>query len=230
VFGQILALNAAVSGISMTPNACGSSPRQVFTQKVQRASISERWEEEIKELNPRTKSYPDNKNHVLLDLLDKSGPEQVKSELERVRSSPTEYGKMSDYEQTLVQAFVLKFAHQNEKGQMLYLLSGKFPRYVGTVPTELFLGINSKDNILLVIDSYERATDEAVRTSILEALSVIFRDLRQKYKGDAEFVEHSKQWYLGNRTRIKVNPYYEPRYYRPLTGDFFLLKKRGRTK
>jgi hypothetical protein len=228
IFSPILVLNAAVSGISMTPNTYGGSPPQLLTQTVQPASISERWEKKIKELNPRTKSYPDNKNHVLLDLLDKSRPEQVKMELESVRSLQTDYSKMSDYEQTLVQAFVLKFVHQKQKRQIVYLLSGKFPRYVGVVPTELFLGINSKDNILLVINSYERATNEAVRRSILEALSVVFRDLRQKYKVDQDFIEHSKQWYLSNRNRIKVNPYYEPRYYRPLTGDFFLLKKRGR--
>ncbi len=224
----ILVLNAAVWGISMTPNEYGCSQPQIFT--VQPASIRERWEEKIKDLNPRTKSYQDDKNHVLLDLLDKSQPEQVKIELERVRSSQTDYSKMSDYEQTLLQAFVLNFVHQNKKRQVVYLLSGKFPRYVGVVPTELFLGINAKDNILLLLDSYERATDEAVRRSILEALSAVFRELRQKCKVDREFIEQSKKWYLGNRKKIKVNPYYEPRDYGPITGDFFLLKQRGRTK
>ena len=213
--------------VPITLFAGGRSGYHRLPYSVQSSSIRDRWEEMVKRLDPRTKSYPDNKNHALLDLLEESGSAQVMIELEKVRSSQTDYRDMSDYDQTVVQALTLKFVHQKNQRQIVYLLSGKFPRYIGTVPTELFLGINAKDNVLLLIESYRRATNEAVRKRIMEALSHVFREIRQKYQSDQAFIDGSKKWYLRNRNNIKVNAYYDPRDYGPITGDFFIRKRQG---
>lgn len=64
-------------------------------------------------------------------------------EFERVRYSRTDYVEMSDYDQTLLQAFVTAAVERKDNSRLVYLLSGKSPRYVGAVPIELYLGINS---------------------------------------------------------------------------------------
>ena len=104
----------------------------------------------------------------------------------------------------------------------MYLLSGKCPRYVGAVPVELYLGIASADNLLILFDSYNHSASEDAKNTIMEILSRVFRAQREQLKDEKAFIDASKKWYLDNRARLKVNPYYQPRALGPITGPFFI--------
>jgi hypothetical protein len=38
----------------------------------------------------------------------------------------------------------------------------------------------------------------------------VFKKIGPEHPDDREFVDSSKQWYLSNKGRLKVNPYYRP--------------------
>lgn len=202
----------------------------IMTQASQSGKIKELWEEKSKNLNKRTKNYPRNKIDLLCELLKQVSTDEVKIEFERVRNSPVDYAAMSDYDQTLVQAFVEEAVKRKESQRLTYLLTGKCPRYIGSVPIELYLSIISARNILVLLDSYDKSTNEDAKKTIMSALGAVFRTLRQRYENDQQFVQASKEWYLDNQYRVKVNPYYNPRSYGPITGDFFLPKRRVKSR
>src|SRR6266566_4860797 len=184
-------------------------------------NISQLWARKFRRLSKHSKDAPRQNLDIMLDLLDRAPKEQVEAELERTRNLAIDYARMSDYDLTLPQALVFRLRYRREGGgfklkdpedkkRIVYLLSGKCPRYIATVPIELFLPINSPDNILLLFDSYEKSTNKDTQRIILEALSRGFKKLRQEHKNDKDFLSTSKEWFLANRTKLKVNPYYIP--------------------
>lgn len=186
--------------------------------------IKRTWQDRSKALDQRTKNYPKNKVDLLRKILDQAPAKEVAMEFERVRSSRTDYVKMSDYDQTLLQAFVTAAVESKDSSRLVYLLSGKCPRYIGAVPIELYLAIISADNLLILFDSYEQSVSDDSKNTILEALSGVFRAVRQEFKDEKLFINASKEWYLQNRAKARVNPYYHPRAYGPITGNFFITK------
>lgn len=186
--------------------------------------IKELWEEKCRGLKP-SKNTPGEKVSVLLTILEQSPEEQVRAELERVRALETPYESLSDYDKTLLQALVHLASRRGDGEKLVYILSGKTPRYVGVLPLELSLGIKDQDSVLLLFDSYERATAVDTKRVLLEVIGSAFKSLRQSQADDADFLQKSKQWYLDNKTRVKVNPFYAPHSLSPRRTEFFIPKR-----
>lgn len=198
-----------------------SSPQS--GQGVDSARLSQRWEEERAALNKLSKSYPADQLIILESLIEKLPPDQVASEFERIRSSETTFKQMSDFDQNLLQVFVIRYAKQKDRVKLVYLLSGQCPRFVATDGIEHYLALaQMPDPLLILFDSYERAEKEPARGEIIEALGSVFRKLRSEHPDDREFVAASKQWYLSNKDRLKVNPYYQPGSGFSESRDFFI--------
>jgi hypothetical protein len=118
------------------------------------SKIQRLWESKSKSLNPRTNNYPKNKLDLLLRILRRSASGDVQSEFERVRSVSEEYAKMSEYDQTLLQAFVADAAERKDKSRLVDLLSRKCQLYIGAVPIEVYLRIGQMPLILIGIGSH----------------------------------------------------------------------------
>ena len=214
-------------------SAQAQSKSRTSTQRLAWINIKGLWERKVRRLPNHSKDAPRQNVDIMVQLLDRAPKGQLDAELERIRNSSVRYTDMSDYDLSLLQAFVFRLRYRTEGGEyklrnpedkerIVYLLSGKCPRYIATVPIELFLTINSSENVLLLFDSHERSTNEGTQRIILEALSSGFRKLRREYKDDKEFLATSKEWFLANRAKLKVNSYYVPNGLAEKTRDLFL--------
>lgn len=214
-FTQIIDIEAVDNPFSTDPSALvrASSSR-----------IKRLWEARSKSLNPRTKDYPKNKVDLLRRILRNASPNEIETEFERVRTSHVDYARMSDYDQTLLQAFVADAAERKDGSQLVRLLSSKCPRYIGAVPIELYLAIISADNVLILFDSYNQSTAGDTQDSILAILGSVFREVRNENKDEKSFINASKDWYLQNLSKVRVNPYYHLQASGPITGKFFIHK------
>lgn len=185
--------------------------------------IKELWEEKCRSLKP-SKNTPGERVSILLDLLERAPAGQVSAEFERVRGLETPYEHLPEYDKTLLQALVHLASRRGDKEKLIYLLSGKSPRFVGVLPLELSLGVKDPDYVLVFFDSYERATGDDTRKVLREILGSVFKSLRHAHSDDAEFLEKSRQWYLSNKTRVKVNPFYAPYSLSSRRAEFFIPK------
>jgi hypothetical protein len=184
--------------------------------------LSERWEQERAGLDKLSKSYPANQLRLLQSLIEKLPPEQLSGEFERIRSTSTSYEQMSDFDQNLLQVFVIGSVQQRDKTRLVYLLSGHCPRFISTDGVELYLALSGMPNPLLILfDSYRQAEKDTGREEIIEVLASVFRNLRREHADDREFVETSRQLYLSNQSKLKVNPYHQPNSDFSESRDFF---------
>ncbi|MGI9068236.1 MAG: hypothetical protein ACR2HX_17765 [Pyrinomonadaceae bacterium] len=78
------------------------------------------------------------------------------------------------------------------------------------------------DPLLILFDSYAQAEKDSARGEIIEVLASVFKNLRREHSDDREFVDTSKQWYLSNQSKLKVNPYYQPNSDFSESRDFFV--------
>jgi hypothetical protein len=159
---------------------------------------------------------------LLHSLIEKLPPEQLAGEFERIRSTSTSYQQMSDFDQNLLQVFVIRSVQQGNRTRLVYLLSGHCPRFISTDGIELYLALTRMPNPLMILfDSYAQAEKDTARSEIIEALASVFRNLRREPADDREFVDTCKQWYLSNQSKLKVNPYYQPNSDFLESRDFF---------
>lgn len=185
--------------------------------------LSERWEQERAPLDKLSKGYPANQLTILESLIEKLPPEQVASEFDRIRSTSTSFQQMSDFDQNLLQVFVIRSVQQRDRTKLVYLLSGHCPRFIATDGIELYLALSGMPNPLLILfDSYAQAEKETARGEIIEALGSAFRKLRREHSDDQDFVATCKQWYLSNQGKLKVNPYYHSNSDFSESRDFFV--------
>lgn len=193
--------------------------------------LSERWEQERARLDKLSKSYPANQLNLLQSLIEKLPPEQLAGEFERVRSTTTSYQQMSDFDQNILQVFVIRSVQQRDRTRLVYLLSGHCPRFIATDSIELYLALSGMPNPLLILfDSYAEAEKDTARGEIIEALASVFRNLRREHADDREFVDRCKQWYLSDQSRLKVNPYYQPNSDFSESRDFLSTLHRERRR
>ena len=198
-------------------------PSPVQNRSSEDIHLSELWEKERAQLNKTSKDYPAKQTIILESLLESLTPEQRAAEFERIRSSPANFGQMSEFDQNLLQVFVITSVQQKEREKLVYLLSGNCPRFIATDAIELYLAFSGiPDPLLVLFDSYAQSQKESVRSDILEILGDAFGKFRREYPNAREFLEASKQWYLSNGNKLKVNPYYQPDSDFSESRDFFL--------
>jgi hypothetical protein len=213
--GISLVILALSSGICFSCKNRAAQSNRFAPPSAQRSSVSievaNRWEQERAHLDKLSKSYPANQLKILESLIERLPPEQVATEFNRIRSTTTPYQQMSDFDQNLLQVFVIRSVQQKDRAKVVYLLSGQCPRFIATDGIELYLALSGMtDPLLILFDSYAQADKDYARSEITEALGSVFRDLRREHADDREFVDACKQWYLSNKNRVKVNPYYQP--------------------
>jgi hypothetical protein len=211
---------------------CGGARMQRVTgqhnsvpQTSQGISLEASWRKKKEGLSLKSKDWPRQSLQVLVALLDQAPPDQVSTELERLRNSKTDYDRMSDYDQTLLQALIVRLLDRDSRDKIIYILSGKCPRYIATVPIELYFAIKSLGNLQLLFDAYQTAINEDARRISFSALAAAFRNLKQANERQDEFIARAKQWFLANQPNLKVNPYYAPNGLSKTTTDFFLIDK-----
>lgn len=176
-------------------------------------SLREQWETRVKELDLAEvgKDYPAKRLEILLSLLADASAEEIKTEFERIRSSPTDVQNMSEYDRTLLQAFVVTAVKNGDRDKLVYLLSSRCPPFVATDPIELYLADSGMTAPLLVLfDSYEKATTDHSKRFILEVLKRVFGSVVQEESSEKEFLAASKDWYLRVGSKLKINTHYHP--------------------
>ena len=176
-------------------------------------TIREQWEARVKELDLLKvgKDYPAKRLEILQPLLANAPDEEIRTEFERIRSSPTAVPDMSEYDRTLLQAFVETTVKNGDRDKLVYLLSSKCPPFIATVPIELYLAESGMTTPLLVLfDSYEKATADRSKRFILEVLKRVFGPVVQEESSEKEFLAASKDWYLRVGSKLKINIHYHP--------------------
>jgi hypothetical protein len=220
----ILALSLGIfPGCRKQGAQSSSNASPARSQGPESVKLSERWEQERSRLDKLSKSYPANQLQLLQTLIEELPPEQLAGEFERIRSTNTSYEQMSDFDQNLLQVFVIRSVQQRNKTRLVYLLSGHCPRFISTDGIELYLSLSGMpDPLLILFDAYAKAEKETSRGEIIQALASVFRNLRREHADDREFVDTCKQWYLSNQSKLKVNPYYQPNSDFSESRDFFV--------
>jgi glutathione peroxidase-family protein len=198
-----------------------SPPSSNITE--QSNQIRSLWDQQLKELDHLTKNYPKDRLDVLLTILEKFSAQEIRSESERILETPLAYAKMSEYEQTFMQALVVRALNENNRSSLVDLLARKAPRSIAANPIELYLTIKDADNILFLFESYQQTSASDNKQVLMEALNGSFKDQRKLLKSDEEFLKVSKEWYLKNRSKLRVNPYYYPRESSPSTWHLFVV-------
>lgn len=168
------------------------------------------WEDRRKELDPKTKNYPKEKLDLLLMIFEKYSEAEIEAESERILSSSQLYAEMSEYDKSLLQAVIVRALNSGNRASLVSVLARKTPRSIASNSIELYLAIRDADNILILLESYRQATAPDNKRVLMQALSGSFKDQRERFKGDEEFLESIKEWYFANRQKLKVNPYYHP--------------------
>lgn len=174
--------------------------------------IREQWEARVKELNLAEvgKDYPAKRLEILQPLLANAPAEETRAEFERIRSSPTDVQNMSEYDRTLLQAFVETAVMNGDRDKLVQLLSFKCPPFIATDPIELYLADSGMPTPLLVLfDSYEATTDRSKRF-ILEVLKRVFRSVVHEENSEEKFLAASRDWYLRVGSKLKINSHYHP--------------------
>lgn len=190
----------------------------------QTSQIRSTWEEREKGLERRTKDYPGNRLKLLLTILEQTPEGEIKAESERVFASTQAYAEMSHYDQTLIQALVWRAANAKDRASLVSMLARKAPRSFATIPLELSLALRDPDNILIIFESYQQATDADNKKLLMRALRGSFKDQREQFKNDEEFLQATKEWYLANRSKLKVNTSYYPFETTSSTKDLFVIR------
>jgi len=219
----VLALNLGiVSGCRRQVAQSSSDASPAPSQGPESVKLSARWEQERSRLDKLSHSYPANQLQLLQTLIEELPPEQLAGEFERIRSTNTSYEQMSDFDQNLLQVFVIRSVQQRDRTRLVHLLSGHCPRFISTDGIELYLSLSGMpDPLLILFDAYAKAEKETSRGEIIQALAGVFRNLRREHADDREFVDTSRQWYLSNQSKLKVNPYYQPNSNFSESRDFF---------
>lgn len=202
-----LVLTGSCKARSLPSPTATVEPLGVATQASQ---IRAKWEEQDKKLERKTKHFPENRLKILKTILEQSSAEEIKAESERVFTSAQAYVELSKFEQTLIQLLVSRAVDARDRAGLVFMLARKAPHHIATIPLELHLSYKDHDNILIIFESYEQTTAAENKKLLLRALRGSFRDQRDQFKNDEEFLKASKQWYLANRLNLKVNPSYYP--------------------
>ena len=189
---------------SKTPNA---------TPSVDTTDLRRRWEEQVKQLDPAKlgKDYSGKRLAILEDLLRQLPAPEIKDQLETTRKLPGEYEQLGEYDQYLLQALFVVYATRNDRDTLVYLLSAKCPRFIGTSAIESEVAsLRVQSPFLVLIDSYDRAENDQHRKYLSDIIRESLKDLSNRTADDAAFVKAARSWYIENLPSVKINPYYHP--------------------
>ena len=173
--------------------------------------LKEIWTAQASKLNNKSKSFPAEQLDLLLTLLDKAPEDLVIKEMEQLRAKPAAESELSEYERVLLEAFVVRWVRQNNTQMLIYLISAKCPRFVGSTSLELYLTMfYSPDPLLILIESYRKSVNEDARKTLLQTLNHVCSLSRETFSDDNDYVSAIEDWYLKNKDHIKPDPYYVP--------------------
>ncbi len=224
--GLLIVLLSLSCGSEMPAREGKISQDQASNQKAE-TDIQLLWEARVKELDllKVDRNLPVVKLTILQELLSQATPEQIQNELERIRSSPTSASQFSAYDQTLLQAFVENMVKKGDRDGLVYLLTAKCPGFVGVDSIELYLADSNLPNPLLVLfDSYEKATTDDSKRALLDILTRVFRFIPKRRGEEKEFLAASKDWYLRIGNKLKINIYYHPVSRAGPNGELFIFE------
>ena len=187
---------------------------QSDVQSVEAAKIQKAWEtrvERFRKTSTISKDYIAREFEILGELLRSTPAGVIDSELERLIHSDKAYDQMSAYEEKFIDFHIDKYETEGNWDKMVYILGNKCPRNVGYVSLELGITNGKKpENLSVLFDSYDKATDQQSKQRLLSVLSSVFADLRKQYANDLEFLAASRRWLLANQATLKINTAYSP--------------------
>jgi len=186
------------------------------------------WEQAVDRLSPNDKGAPEKKVDILTSLLrDRVSTAERDREFGRLLAT-CGGGSMSSFDGTLAQSFVDILLEERDRDRLATLLAHCCPGYVGMSPIEFYLANYGQrfmaDPILVLIDAYERSEDAQSKETICAALRRGFRRLRGHQESDPEFIRRCKQWYVENRSRVRLNPDYGLNRDWPTGEELFVLE------
>jgi hypothetical protein len=228
-FSYLCASLLLIVSVSCTTKSqqAGTAATPVRKQEATAASarLKEAWTVQAGKLDKMSKDYPAERLKLLSTLLDKLPEEQVQIEMERLLANPNAASEMSEYEQTLLQAFTVRGIEQRNREMLTRLLSIKCPRFVGARAVEFYLALSDlPDPLLILFESYKKAANEDARATLYETLSHLCGIARATYSNDRGYITAVEEWYLKNKDRIEVNTRYHPISLSP--EDQILFKER----
>jgi hypothetical protein len=194
------------------PNALKSGNDPGPSQADARAEIKGRWEQSCKSLDQKQlgTQYPGSKLDLLIKVLEQTQAPQIEAERERIRRDPTDYQQLEEYDRYLLQALYVMSANAKDRAGLIYLFSGKCPRFIANSAIELEVAsLEIPQPLLILFDSYSKASN-GERAYLLEVLRHAFKALSKKYPDDKAFIDASRAWYVENESKIMPNPYYHP--------------------
>ena len=224
-------LLATLGSCAMDPGTKNAPANSKSVNSEQRSvgglKIREAWEDKTKGLNKLSHDYPLEKLDALRSLLGQVPEQQIKNEFDRIAQLPGGYWDLSDYEQVFVQALIVNNREAQNRPALVTVFSSKAPEFIATVPFVISLSYSKiPDPLLVLFDSYDRATNANTKKDLLLILGHAFRKLREELTGDDEFLIQSKQWYLQNHAKLEVNPYYHPNSLFPDQQELFVDKSK----
>jgi hypothetical protein len=197
-----------VSCLGQTPETA-RTPTSPVSQGNNVCQIKEIWEQKSQNLDRKSKNINRERLNLMLEILSQASRDDVKAEFGRLNTRGDGYGRMTEYDQVLVQAFVDRLISEKNDDELIQLISKRTPRNVGSIPIELFLATRHREKLLVLFKGYENVGNDGAKEDLLSIFSCIFPDFRKSAESDEDFITTSKAWYVKNAER-RVNTFYEP--------------------
>lgn len=126
---------------------------------------------------------------------------------------PVSANDLNGFAQSLLQALVITFADDGDRGGLVKLLSRRCPhRVLMSYDIEFYLqhytGKKIEDPILILNDAYERCKVTETRHEIAQAFHRAFRGSGIQGNDDNEIIRNATQWYKENKKQLTTNDDY----------------------
>jgi len=178
-------------------------------QRLDPGKLRQEWEEKVNALDRHSKSIASAKLNILINLLNGVNAYGIRSEYRRLSSLPDRYSDLAEFDKFEIQAFVVRSIREGHRALETILMT-KPPRYVGDMPLELFLAVNSKGGILVLFDSYHLTSDLVAKNALLEVIKSALASCCCEPELGEEFIGCSEKWYRRNSKKLKINQGYSP--------------------
>jgi len=137
---------------------------------------------------------------------------------------------MSQFEEELLPEMVMALLDDGDRTRLVSLLAGrslKTLRGFCGIEWTLALTMTPPDAILIIGESYKKATNAEVKKSLVEVYAGAFPAIRGRFPDDDAFVDEVGRWYRENKDRLAVNYDYFMHGGPPKEDDAVLHVERG---
>ena len=196
--------------------------------RMEEKSLEQLWRERIKDI-PNDAYALSKRCQALVSILREIPAGQFEDELqrlyragvpmeppeERILQMPPWFAQymwdhtpgLSEYERTLLQAFVVIWVESNQKERLIDLLAVKCPKHMPVVTLEYYFALSGQP-ITILTEAYRRSRNPAATRTLLERLGCAFPEIREAVKDDEDFVTACESWYEEHKGEIKANRAY----------------------